>query len=73
MKLTQQLCRIIEPYEAIFNSKLSYTLHNVNEKIMVLAEQCVDKNVSAWNEGYKALPLDFIASPKDPLCDRFGH
>ncbi|MDQ0217911.1 hypothetical protein ELQ35_00240 [Peribacillus cavernae] len=32
----------------------------------------MDKDVSTWTKGYKALPLDFIDTPEHPLCTRFG-
>jgi hypothetical protein len=66
-----QLIKIIKLNESTFNAKLQYSLNSVFEKIMVLAEQCVDKDISTWTKGYKALPLDFIDSPKHPLCERF--
>jgi hypothetical protein len=68
----QQLIKIIKPHELTFNTKIRYSLNNVSEKIMVLAEQCVVKDISKWTEGYQALPLDFIDNPNHALCERFG-
>lgn len=69
----QQLIKIIKPHKSIFEAKIQYSLKEVSEKILVLAEQCVDKDVSNWNDGYKALPLDFIDNPDHPLCERLVH
>lgn len=66
----QQLIKIIRPYEAEFNVKIQYSLNVVAEKIMELVDQCMEKDVSKWNEGYRALPLDFIDTPEDPLFER---
>ncbi len=68
----QQLIKIIKNYKSTFEAKLQYSLESVSQKIMMLAEQCVDKDVSTWTEGYRALPLDFIDNPDNPLCERFG-
>lgn len=68
----QQLIKLMEPYEATFYSKIHYSLNDISEKILKLVEGCVDKDVSNWSTGYKALPLDFIDSPDDPLCERIG-
>jgi hypothetical protein len=68
----QHLIKIMKPHESYFETKLQYSLESVSEKIMTLAEQCVDKDVSTWTEGYKPLPLDFIDNPDHPLCERFG-
>ncbi|WP_245799174.1 hypothetical protein [Virgibacillus siamensis] len=40
---------------------------------MTLAENCVERDVSAWSTGYKPLPLDFIDGPEHPLCEKFGN
>jgi hypothetical protein len=68
----QQLIEIMKLHESTFEAKLQYSLESVTEKIMTLAERCVDKDVSTWTEGYKPLPLDFIDNPDHPLCKRFG-
>ncbi|WP_164670826.1 hypothetical protein [Virgibacillus doumboii] len=68
----QQLANIMTPFESKFNSKMNYSLDDVSEKVMTLAEECVDKDVSSWSTGYKPLPLDFVDSPDDPLYERFG-
>ncbi len=39
---------------------------------MLLVEVCVDKDVSNWSDGYKALPLNFIDKPDNPLCNKLG-
>jgi hypothetical protein len=69
----QQLIKIIRPFEATFELRTQYSLNCVSEKIMNLAEKCIDKDVSTWAQGYKALPLDFIDDPSHPLCARLGH
>lgn len=62
----------MKPHESNFEAKLQYSLESISEKIMTLAEQCVDKDVSTWTEGNNPLPLDFIDNPDHPLCERFG-
>jgi hypothetical protein len=69
----QQLIKIMNLHETTFNTKFQYSLNEVSDKIMLLAERCVDKDVSAWSTGYKALPFDFIDSPEHPLCEKFGN
>ncbi|NGP43966.1 hypothetical protein G4V62_03000 [Bacillaceae bacterium SIJ1] len=68
----QQFLKIIKPYESTFSTKFKYTLDTVSEKIVALAERSIDKIISTWKNGYKALPLDFIDIPEHPLCDRLG-
>ncbi|MCM3705200.1 MULTISPECIES: hypothetical protein [Cytobacillus] len=68
----QQLIKIIKPHESIFDNKIQYPLKSVSEQILMLAEKCVDKDISTWSEGYKPLPLDFIDNPYHPLCETFG-
>ncbi|MBT2663399.1 hypothetical protein [Bacillus sp. ISL-45] len=68
----QQFLIIIKPQEAIFNSRNPISFENVYERILIIAEKSVDKDVSAWSEGYKALPLDFIDHPDHPLRERLG-
>ncbi|WP_274310286.1 hypothetical protein [Solibacillus daqui] len=68
----QQLIKIIRPHESNFEDKTEYSFEVVSEKIMDLAEKCVDRDTSAWIHGYKAIPLDFIDKPNHPLCSRFG-
>ncbi|GEL78017.1 hypothetical protein [Tenuibacillus multivorans] len=66
----QQLVRIVEPYEETFNAKLAYTYEDVTEKVMSLAEICVEKDPSKWATDYLPLPLDFISGPDDALYER---
>ncbi|QKE76192.1 hypothetical protein HPK19_25200 (plasmid) [Arthrobacter citreus] len=73
IKNYQQLIKIIKPHESTFEHRTHYSLNNLSEKILDFAEKCVDKDVSTWIQGYKALPLDFIDEPGHPLCARFGH
>ncbi|WP_174616247.1 hypothetical protein [Virgibacillus ihumii] len=68
----QQLVKIMKPYEQTFNSKLNYSFANVTGKVMLLAADCIEKDVSEWSIGYKPLPLDFIDGPEHPLCKKFG-
>jgi hypothetical protein len=68
----QQLLKILNMYETMFNSKLQYSLTDVSNKIMSLAEFCVDRDVSGWSTGYKPLPLDFIDNSEHLLCEKFG-
>ncbi|WP_043931330.1 hypothetical protein [Bacillus sp. EB01] len=67
-----QMIKILSPQEQEFNLKLPFSLNSVTEKVLSLAEQAVDRNVSEWGKGYKPLPLDFIDTPESPLCERFG-
>ncbi|MFD0697558.1 hypothetical protein ACFQZT_26120 [Paenibacillus sp. GCM10027628] len=68
----QHLLKIIKPHEAILSVRIQYSLNDVSEKVMELAEQSVDKDASTWTGGYKPLPLDYIDGPDHPLCERFG-
>ena len=68
----QQFIKIIRPYESTFNNRTHYSLNIVSDKVLKLAEQCVDKDISNWLYGYKALPLDFVDSGEHPLSERFG-
>jgi hypothetical protein len=67
-----QSIKIMRSHETTFDSKLPYLLSRVSEKVMLLAERCVNKDASTWLSGYQALPLDFIDGPEHPLCERFG-
>ncbi|WP_048602022.1 hypothetical protein [Rubeoparvulum massiliense] len=69
----QQMVKLMKLRESEFNHQIQYSLNQVLEKVILLAEQCVDRDVSSWSTGYKALPLDFVDSPEDPLCNQFGH
>lgn len=68
----QQLNKLMKPYETVFNRKIHYSLNDISEKIMELAEASVDKDFSNWSTGYKALPLDFIDNPNNPLNERIS-
>ncbi|RDU37243.1 hypothetical protein DRW41_10995 [Neobacillus piezotolerans] len=68
----QALVEIMKPRLATFESKINHSLNEVSEQVMVLAEKCVNKDVSTWTEGYQPLPLDFINDPSDRLCERLG-
>lgn len=68
----QKFIKLIKPYQDIFKQKTKYSLSEVSNKILDLAEQCIDRDVSAWIEGYKPLPLDFIEGSDHPLCERLG-
>lgn len=68
----QQLSNIMKLHESSFNAKSPYPLNEVTDKIMELADRCVDRDVSQWSTGYKPLPFDFITNPEDSLCSRFG-
>jgi len=41
-----ELIKIIKPHESTFNATLQYSLNSVSEKIMILAERSVDKDIS---------------------------
>lgn len=62
---------ILQPYEDIFNFRMNYSINQVEQKIRELTAACIDQDVSNWDSGYKALPLDFIKHPNDPLYDPF--
>ncbi len=68
----QQLIQIMKLHEIDFNEKLQYTLNEVSDKVMLLVERIMDKNVLEWSSGYKAFPLEFIDSPNHPLCKKYG-
>lgn len=68
----QQFIKLIQPYSNAFDSKNDTPFHIVSEKILDLAEQCIDKDVSTWTDGYRSLPLDVIDNPNHPLCERLG-
>jgi hypothetical protein len=68
----QKLLKVINRHEEVARVRIPYSLNDVSKKMMGLAEQCVEKDVSVWAEGNKPLPLDFIDRPDHPLCDRFG-
>lgn len=68
----QQLVKLMKPYELALNTKFNYSFADVSEKVMSLAEDCVEQDVSEWSTGYKPLPLDFIDGPGHPLCEKFG-
>lgn len=68
----QQFIKIIQPNEEQFNSIINQSFQVVSDKIISLAELCVDRDISNWSSGYKALPLDFITSPEDSLSSIFG-
>lgn len=68
----QKLNKVMKLHETTFHEKFPYSLNEVSDKIMSLAERCVDRNVSEWSTGYKPLPFDFIDSSDDPLCRKFG-
>lgn len=69
----QQFIKIIEPFKEVLELRTQFSLESISAKILVLAEKCIDKDVSNWGTGYKALPLDFINHPSHPLCERLGH
>lgn len=63
----QQLVKIMKLHETTFNDKLPYSLNVVSDKVMLLIEQTMDKNILEWSSGYKAHPLEFIDRPNHPL------
>ncbi|WP_059173320.1 hypothetical protein [Bacillus sp. FJAT-27445] len=68
----QALVEIVKPQQAIFDSRFNYSLNDVSEQVMTFAENCVNKDISTWADGYQPLPLDFIKDPSDSLCERLG-
>ncbi|MBS4219622.1 hypothetical protein KHA96_15000 [Bacillus sp. FJAT-49711] len=68
----QQFLRIIQCHKEIFHKKLDYELDEVADKIMILAEKCIDRNINEWSAGYKVLPLDIIDSPEYPLYAEYS-
>lgn len=68
----QRLLKVWGMHEAMTNSKLSYSLTDITNKIISLAEHCVARKVFECSIGYKPLPLDFIDCPEHPLCEKFG-
>lgn len=67
-----QLIEIMKQYDEIFNDRINFLLSTVSDKVLSLAERCVERDVSKWSTGYLPLPLDFINGPEHPLCERFG-
>ncbi|GAE30491.1 hypothetical protein [Halalkalibacter hemicellulosilyticus] len=67
-----ELIKLIKKQQEV-DFKLSHSLSSIKGKVMTLIEHCVDRDVENWGTGYKPLPLDFIKSPNDPLCTRFGQ
>lgn len=68
----QRLLGVLNSHKTTFSSQFSYSLGEVSDKIMALAEHCVERDVALWSTGYKPLPLDFIDNPDHPLCEKFG-
>src|SRR5690606_27432725 len=64
--------RVIEPYETVYHRKIPVSLQLVSDKILSLAEQCIETNMTKWSKGYTTLPLDLIDDPQHPLCERLG-
>ncbi|WP_231597629.1 hypothetical protein [Bacillus sp. SA1-12] len=69
----QRLLNILNLQESTFTNKFNYMLSDVSDKIISLAEKCVERDVSEWSSGYKPLPLDFIDRPDHPLCEKLGE
>lgn len=63
----QALINLMKPYEKTLINKVGYSLNEIQEKVRQLINDCVDRDVANWSIGYKALPLDFISHPDDPL------
>lgn len=68
----QQMLNIIKPYTSTYQMKVNVPLDQFKEKVEQLAFDCINKDISTWNSGYEPLPLDFLNSPNDYLCDRLG-
>lgn len=68
----QQFIKIIKTHEATFTSRIPFPFEDIFERVLFLAEKCVDKDVSAWSEGYRSLPLDFIDNSDHPLREKLG-
>lgn len=68
----RMLHRLMKTRENHYNSRMKYTLDEVQERIISLVEKCVDRDISNWSKEYTALPLNFIDSPDDPLCSKLG-
>lgn len=68
----QRLLDVLKLHETTFANKFPYSLNEVSDVIMSLAEGCIEWDVSAWSTGYKPLPLDLIASPEHPLYEKYS-
>lgn len=68
----QQMIKIVEPYRSMYQVKINFPFEKTKNKIEQLALDCINKDILTWNTGYVALPLDFIESPDEQLCDRLG-
>ncbi|WP_176481895.1 hypothetical protein [Paucisalibacillus globulus] len=68
----QVFIKIIKPYKSTLKEKTGYSYEVVFEKIVELAYQCMNKDISSWDSGYVPLPLDFIDNPESPLYERVG-
>ncbi|HAM80249.1 hypothetical protein [Ornithinibacillus bavariensis] len=68
----QAFIKIIEPFKSELERKITHSYDAISEKVLSLAYECINKDVSSWNSGYEPLPLDFVDSPSHPLCERLG-
>lgn len=62
---------LLAPHKERFNILMEHSLDEVRQKLDALTRFVIDKDVCNWDKGYKALPLDFIQSPYDPLYHEF--
>lgn len=67
----QKLIEILKEHESTFRDTVGYSLQDLSEKIIGLAERSVERDASVWGTGYYALPLDFNDNPADPLYENF--
>lgn len=67
----QNLMNVLFHYRETLRTRTSYSYEEVNAKAFLLAERCMDKDVSQWGNSYKPLPLDLIPSPKHLLAEKY--
>ncbi|WP_036688198.1 hypothetical protein [Paucisalibacillus globulus] len=68
----QAFSKIIEAHSSSFEDKTGFSYEEVSKKIVDLAYECINKDVTSWDSGYVPLPLDFINNPDSSLCTRLG-
>lgn len=68
----QQCIKLLKPHLSTFESHIPFSFEQVEEKVIDLALECINQDVTQWDTGYESLPLDFVQSPSDTLCSKLG-
>ncbi|GGA68167.1 hypothetical protein [Ornithinibacillus halotolerans] len=69
----QAFVTIIESHQSLLETETGHSYQIILNKVEELAFHCINKDTSSWDSGYVPLPLDFIDSPDNPLCERLGN